>query len=77
MVPNNFFLLCGFFQIYYCAKVSTENYEITLYFRYYETYWNILHWKLLQIDYLSTYYRGGFGFQDHLFGLCCLGYMNE
>lgn len=77
MVSNNFFPTSWFLQIYYCAKVSSESYEITLYFKYYETYCNILHWKLFQIDYLSPYYREFFSFQDHLFGLCCLGCMND
>lgn len=36
MVSNKFFPTSWFLQIYYCAKVSRESYEITLYFKYYE-----------------------------------------
>lgn len=78
MVSNKFFPTLWFLQIYYYAKVSSESYEITVYFKYYETYCNILCWKLFQIDDLSACYRGFFfGFQDHLFGLCCLGCIND
>lgn len=42
MFSNNFFPILCFLQIYYCAKVSSESYEIILYFKYYESYCNIL-----------------------------------
>ena len=46
-----------FLQVYYCAKVSSENDSIALYFKYYETSCNMLHRKLFQIDNLSADYR--------------------
>lgn len=57
IVSNQSFPTSWFLQIYCCAKVSSENCEITLYFKYYETYCKILHRKLVQIDYLSAYHR--------------------
>lgn len=56
MVSNQSFLTSWFLQIY-CAKVSSESYAITSYFRYYKTYCNILHRKLFKIDDLSAYSR--------------------